>query len=162
MTIVFEVFNICLAIVLLLVVALPEPDFWKSEYVRGWEAWLVIRNILNFGHAAALLITGLGLILWQPWGRLGTIGLCIFAIVMLIVELPLMARIELPYETKALETELIADGMAAADAQAASLVIMIAVVGGALFFGLLMIVAQLLYFTRPKVIEAFRTDHTSH
>lgn len=155
LTIPFALFNICLGIVLLLIVALPEPDLWKSEYARGWEAWLITRNILSFLHGSALIISGLGLVLWQAWARRATMVLCVFAVLLLIVELPLMARIELPFETKALETQLIADGMQAAEAEPAAVFIVAAVVGVALIVGMLMTVTQLIYFSRAHVVAAF-------
>ncbi len=161
MTIVFAIFNLCVAAVLLLMVALPEPDFWNSEYVRGWEAWLYLRNTLSFGHATALLLSALGLVLWQPWGRRATIAVAVFAVVVLVIELPFMARIELPYETNSLQAQMIADGMKPSDAEVASVFTMAAIVGGALFLGLVMIVAQLIYFTRPHVVAAFETETPS-
>jgi predicted Ser/Thr protein kinase len=144
--------NVFCAVILMLVCSADDPTPFANDY---WRVWEQIDDALSFIMAAALFIASVGLYLWQPWARKMIIGVCIFGLASLIVDMPFLTRAAIPHYTAELRADFVKDGTAAEDAAVAAGFLVAGLIGTAIAVGLIAMIGQLVYFTRPKVIAAF-------
>ena len=113
-----------------------------------WGMWTRVSIVLSVAMVTLLILSGIGLLTWRPWGRSLAIGYAVFGIVVGIVSIlmPLSLFAQPAFEDLKARGGPEAVGM------------MAGVVGGAMVGGCIRLIYPALlwyYMTRPRVIAAF-------
>ena len=144
--------NVCCAVILMLLCSADDPTPFADAY---WQVWERVDNVLGFIMAAALFIASIGLFLWQPWARKMIIAVCVYGLASLVIGMPFLTRAAIPHYAAEIQGDFMQQGTSSDDAQAVALLLVTLLIGGGIGVGLVGLIGQLVYFTRPKVIAAF-------
>jgi hypothetical protein len=105
--------------------------------------------------AGGLFAASIGLFLWKPWARKLTLIVCVYGLASLVVDMPYITRYALPSAHEDITKSFIREGVDPDDADAQVAIILAVGFGGTLILGLIWLIAQVIYFTRPGVVAAF-------
>lgn len=147
--------NLVGAIVLMLFSAMEETTTFSESVSSIWQMWGQVDAVLTFVVSAGLFAASVGLLLWKPWARKVTLGVCIFGLASLVFDAPYLARGALPELYSEIQKSLIAEGVSPDVLDFAAMSTFVGVFGGMLLVGLVWLIGQLVYFTRPRIIAAF-------
>ena len=151
----------------LLVFLLPEDP--TDPFEIAWEkaasespghAWLskldFIFMPIQYIASVALFASGVGLLLWKPWARKVTIGVCLYALLDLVLNVPgiVLEGIVPMMKLAADPAYLASEGISEAGSTAFGLFILIVVTVIILSF-LVFMIGQLVILNRPRVVAAF-------
>jgi hypothetical protein len=158
---VFATLNLVLAVLLMLMVSGSDPLAFPEDASHLWRIWGVIDTGLAFAASAGLFAASIGLYLWKPWARKLIVAVCVFGLVSLVIDMPYLTRAVFPDIVKDLRQSMISDGISEQEAQDAAVILVVAMSSIMLITGLTWLITQLVYFTRPKVIAAFKGSATA-
>ncbi|MGE0609839.1 MAG: serine/threonine-protein kinase [Pirellulales bacterium] len=150
--------NIVVALFLLAANAAPDEMPFPESTPRLWRVWGKVETALGFLSAAGLFAAGVGLFLGRPWARRLVIGVCIFELAALVIDMPYLMQAFLPHILNDMREWTIQQGDTPEQAETTAIMI------GSLFWGVLLLVylpfhlVQLVYFTRPHVVAAFGVE----
>jgi hypothetical protein len=65
----------------------PAIDLMKTN--EGYRIWMITSMVLGIIVSGILLAAGIGLLMLKPWGRKASVGYGIYAIVMVVITLPI-------------------------------------------------------------------------
>ncbi len=152
-------FNLLSAIGLMLANSGPVPPPFPESTPAIWRTWGLVSSVLGSIMAAGLFASSIGLYLWQSWARKLLIGVCIYGLASLVIDMPYLAQAVIPHTIADMRRSLAADRYTAEDQD-----LLAPLIFGGFFLGILGIalpslIGQLVYFTRPKVVAAFKRNH---
>ncbi len=151
---VFATLNVVVALMLMFILAAPDPEpFTDGE--NPWRVYEQVTAVLGFIMATGLFAAAIGLYLWRPWGRKLTIGVMIYALVSLVIDIPYMARYVIPDLYTEIQLEWMAEGMPPAAAEVSAMHLLALIFIPVIVTGLIWNVGQIVYMMRPRVIAAF-------
>jgi len=154
LTIVFAMVNLILSLALMIACVANDPVPFPADAPWIWRAWAQVETLIGFLTGALLFASSIGLLLWQAWARKLLLGLCFLGLVMLVVEIPFLVQGIAPllYQDFLREvTDSIPTPQEEFEATMSVAIVFLLTIG----LGLTLLIAELIYFTRPVVIAAF-------
>ncbi len=141
------------ALLLLLYNATPYPE----SVSRFWHRWSQVEIALGYLAGAGLFVASVALLLWKPWARKLILGVCFLFMSQWVIALPDLTQMAFPLALDEVREQALSQGHPAEEAErAASLATL--VFGGLFVVGLTWLIGHLVYFTRPRVVAAFRSQ----
>jgi hypothetical protein len=128
-------------------VAYPQPI---------WAAWEQVNIVLGYLLSALLFIASIGLLLWQPWGRKAIVAVSVIGLASLLIDLPYLIRgVGSDFATTILADMPADDGLDLETRQFVAGVYAFCLMTPVMLLWLGWMIAQLVYFTRPRIVAAF-------
>jgi hypothetical protein len=153
----FATHNVVVALVLMFILAAPESEPFVPEPDNPWRIYEQLTAALGFIMCAGLFAAGVGLYLWRPWARKLTIGVMIYGLASLVIDIPFMARRVIPELFAEIQIDLLAEGMPPASAEVSAMSVLALIFVPVLVIGLALNIGQMVYLMRPRVVAAFQT-----
>lgn len=147
--------NLLGGILLMLFSSMEDSQLTSPTVPLIWRIWGQVDAVLGFVMAAGLFAASIGLFLWQPWARKLTLGVCIFGLASVVLDAPYLARSAIPDLYAEIQKDIIEEGVSTDAQDFVTLLTFLVIFGGTMLIGLVWLIGQLVYFTRPRVIAAF-------
>jgi len=151
--------NCAAAVIVLLVSATDEPTTFSDSVPRLWQVWEAMDMVLGFLLAAGLFAASIGLFLWKPWARRVTLAVCLFGLASFVFDVPYLARFVLPDFYAEVHSTLAAEGVAPEMLELGAMSTVVGFQIVPMVLGLVWLIMQLIYFTRPQVVAALSSPN---
>ncbi len=151
--------NLAAAVILLLVTATDQPTTIADSVPRLWRVWESIDVVLGFLLAAGLFAASIGLFLWKPWARRVTLAVCVFGLASFVFDAPYLARFVLPEFYAEVQSTSAAEGVAPEMQELGAMSTVVGFLVVPTVLGLVWLIGQLIYFTRPQVVAALTSPN---
>lgn len=145
----------------MLVCSGPDPLPLPPSTPGLWKFWAQASKMLGFMMAAGLFISSVGLYLWKPWARKLLIGVCVYGLASLVIEMPYLAQAEIPNLAADMRAFFATEGLTPEGQDVAAPLAIAGLLTAMLCVSLPWLIGQLVYFNRTDVVTAF-TDSSPH
>jgi len=153
---VFATINLLVALVLMTVCAGVDPLPLPDSTPGIWRIWGQISRVLGFLMAAGLFASSVGLYLRQEWSRRVLLGVCIFGLASLVIDMPYLAQAEIPNIVADMRAFLATEGRSPEEQEFWAPVMCAGLFVALLSVSLPLLIGQLVYFSKSSVMAAFK------